>query len=35
VFDQTLNAAFTENAPRSYPTADGVLEAQPVQLASA
>lgn len=35
VFDPALNATFTENAPRSYPTADGVLEAQPVQLASA
>ncbi|MGH2373719.1 MAG: hypothetical protein ACRDIC_09660 [bacterium] len=29
VFDPALNATFTENAPRSYPTADGVLEAQP------
>ncbi len=35
VFDLGLNATFTENAPRIYPTADGVLEAQPVRLASA
>jgi hypothetical protein len=33
VFDATLNVTFTENAPRSYSTVDGVLEAQPVQLA--
>ena len=34
VFDPALNATFTETAPRIYPTADGVLEAQPVHLAS-
>lgn len=35
VFDARFQAAFTGRAPRAYPTADGSLEASPVQLLSA
>ena len=35
IFDTAFQAAFTDHAPRGYTTADGSLEASPVQLVSA
>ena len=35
IFDTTFQAAFTDRASRGYTTADGSLEASPVQLISA
>jgi len=35
IFDTAFQAAFTDRAPRGYTTADGSLEASPVQLISA
>jgi hypothetical protein len=35
VFDPALNATFSEDKPRPYRTADGLLEGQPIHLANA